>query len=132
MLQKTSDTPVPNSFQIKRFVPIGKVEAELARNPSAKVFREIVMTVGKSDVTINLGSVTREAANGGYRNGSINNASVSIPTENFLDAKFDMMQSSMVFQTESYNVMTKINAIRSELTKNKAAAVKVLEIIEST
>lgn len=124
----STNTQAPNSFTIKRYVPVGNVELELKRNPSAKVFREIQMTVGGETVELVLGSVTKEAANGGYHNGAINRVEVSIDSNTFFDGDESALTNG-VLGSESYAVITKVLAIRSALVADKDAVKRVIGLM---
>jgi hypothetical protein len=128
MLPIINDTP--NSFTIKRFVGLGSVESELKQNPSAKIFREIEVHIGSKEVVINLSSVTKEAASGGYRNGAINSKRVIIPTAHFMVASDDEIITGEL-SAESYAVIAKMLLIRHELIKYRSEVDRVIAIMES-
>lgn len=126
MLSATVETP--NSFTIKRFVPVGNVEAELKRNPSAKVYREIVMTIGRSDVVIALAYVTKEAASGGYRNGAMGVVNVQVPTETFMTGDVLSLTSGLL-AAEPYSVLSKILQVRDKLAADRGAVERVIDLM---
>lgn len=126
MLPKSVETT--NSFTIKRFVGVGDLENLLKQNPSAKVYREVLLTFSKTEVTIELASVTREAANGGYCNGRINNISVSMETEAFLTKPEDQLTYGLL-GSEPYVVLNKIFQIRRELAASREAVDRVIDLM---
>jgi hypothetical protein len=119
---------VTNSIHIKRYVPLGDVDSQLKLNPSAKVYREVIMTIDKEMVRLDLASVTREAATSGYRNGAINLATYSIPTETFMTSDEDSLVSGQL-SGESFSVLKRIIRIRDEFLAVREAMDKVIGVI---
>jgi hypothetical protein len=118
------------AITIKRYVPTGNIDAQLKLNPSAKVFREIAMQIDSGNVKIELSSVTRETASGGYRNGAANTVQVTIGTTDFMTASDDDLTEGPL-SAEPFAVITRVLAIRRELVAARASVDAVLALINA-
>lgn len=118
-----------NTLNFTRYVPLNGYEEELKRNPSAKVFREIAVTVGLDGVQFTLGTVTREAANGGYHNGALNKVSASISLEAFLGDRGDQMVTQSILGREPFQAVAKILEIRDGMVARKHELLAVLAMM---
>lgn len=114
------------ALNVVTFVKLPGADAELALNPSAKVFREIKVEINEQLVFINFATVTKEAARGTYRNGSINNYSVEMKVEDLLDP--DTIVNAL--GGEPYAVVNKVLKI-SENINNYLSDVRLKSFLTS-
>lgn len=99
-----------STLNITRYVCLPNMERELALNPSAKVYREVKLTIDKNTAKFELATVTKTAAEGGYRNGAINSASMEFSLNTFLTSPAGHLMGS-----ESWVVIDLISRLRQTI-----------------
>lgn len=102
------------------YVPLPDHEAVLAKNPSAKMFREIRVVVRKAFTDIHLGTVNKETTTGGYRSTPVNPKTTQVPTEMFFGG--NGLMSDVVIANECWAVGNELLRIRDSIN-NVAASV---------
>lgn len=98
------ETKSSAAINIVTFVKLPGADAELALNPSAKVFREIKVAITDRLVNMSFATVTREAARGGYRNGGVDQHFMEMTVEQLLNR--DTVVDSL--GREPYAVVSKV------------------------
>jgi len=104
-------TAVSNVITLKRAVARSNAQAILAKNSSAKVFRQIVISIEADKVALHFGDVTEVAANGGYCNGAASEAEYTLTHDEFFGS--DLVSH---ISDEPWAAVDLVLKLRGELT----------------
>lgn len=109
------------------YIPLPGHEEELAKNKHAKCYREVEVSIGQVFTTIKLCSVTKEAANGGYRPAPTNVINDVFPTNMFLDGDESFIKTSKLSK-ECWVVGSALLDIQKKMMKSSSMLTKTLAI----
>lgn len=96
------------------YAPFPNHLAEMKKNPGARVFREIEITVQANSTTIKMGSVGVEAAEGRYRHQPVDPKATTIPTSLFFE-QGAAFAAEPVLARETFATVQSIIRMRDEI-----------------
>lgn len=116
-----------NKFTVTRYAKWAKADSILAKNPSAKAYRRIVIKFTNSHVKLMFGDVTKVAAEGGYCNGIDDETTYEIPLESFFsDNPNDL---GAILADEPYAAVLESYRVQEQLREHFDSLKSILSIL---
>lgn len=113
-----------NKLTMVRYAKWAKADQVLEKNPSAKVFRRIVLEFTPDQVTLTFGDVTKVTSEGGYCNGVDNETTYQIKPETFFSDDL-----GAILADEPYAAVLASYRIQESL-KSQADGLRAILVIE--